>query len=521
MRRALLALSCVLAIPAVAHAKTGFGDAGQDIEGHDDWHFDFGGYLRLRGESLYNLDLDRGPTTSGEALFPVPLDDPDGQSLFEADMRLRTDLAVYAPGGFVALKLRADILDNFALGSTPEGIPSATTTQRALDTAIRIRRAYGEILTPIGLLAAGRMGQQWGLGMVANGGDCPDCDSGDVADRIAFITPIAGHIWAVAFDITSSGPLAPRASGFRPVDVTPTDDVRSVTFAMMHWLTDEARQRRLRASRTEFEYGAYAAYRWQDGDIPASYLPTSQPIELTGAQVVPRGFRAFLGDVWLRLAGPGFHIEAEGAIGWAEIAQPSLVPGVLLRDSVSSLQWGVALQSEFLDASGDFTFGLDAGAASGDSAPGFGAFPGAGDRAPRPGDLDGPQANVPSDTTVDNFRFHPDYRIDRILFHEIIGTVTDAFYARPHARVTLLRGGPGELRAAAAAIASFAVEPTSTPGNARPLGVELDPTLLYESRDGFQIAFEYALLVPLAGLDGSAQSAAVAQLARLRLGYLF
>ena len=154
-----------------------------------------------------------------------------------------------------------------------------------------------------------------------------------------------------------------------------------------------------------------------------------------------------------------------------------------------------------------------------DRAPGLGAFPGS--TAAKAGELDGAQVSPPRDTRADNFRFHPDYRIDRILFHEIIGTVTDAFYARPHARVTLLRGGPGELRAAAAAIASFAVEPTSTPGNARPLGVEIDPTLLYESRDGFQIAFEYALLVPLAGLDGSAQSATVAQLARLRLGYLF
>ena len=29
------------------------------------------------------------------------------------------------------------------------------------------------------------------------------------------------------------------------------------------------------------------------------------------------------------------------------------------------------------------------------------------------------------DTTVDNFRFHPDYHVDRILFREIIGTVTE------------------------------------------------------------------------------------------------
>ena len=42
----------------------------------------------------------------------------------------------------------------------------------------------------------------------------------------------------------------------------------------------------------------------------------------------------------------------------------------------------------------------------------------------KPGDLDGAKANPPFHTNVDNFRFHPDYRIDRILFREIIGTVT-------------------------------------------------------------------------------------------------
>ena len=31
----------------------------------------------------------------------------------------------------------------------------------------------------IGYLAGGRMGHHWGLGMLGNGGDCPDCDSGD------------------------------------------------------------------------------------------------------------------------------------------------------------------------------------------------------------------------------------------------------------------------------------------------------------------------------------------------------
>ncbi|MEO7094271.1 MAG: TIGR04551 family protein, partial [Polyangiales bacterium] len=116
-------------------------------------------------------------------------------------MRLRTDFAAYAVGGAVAVKTRIDVLDNVPLGGSPVGIPSASSTQRSDGGgAFRIKRAWGEARTPFGILAAGRMGNAWGLGMLANGGDCADCDSGDAQDRIAFVTPLAGLIWAAAYD---------------------------------------------------------------------------------------------------------------------------------------------------------------------------------------------------------------------------------------------------------------------------------------------------------------------------------
>ena len=62
------------------------------------------GYLRARAEDLYNLDLDRGTTPSGQPLFPVPLGNPNSQAMSYADIRLRTDVSVYAPGGTVAVK---------------------------------------------------------------------------------------------------------------------------------------------------------------------------------------------------------------------------------------------------------------------------------------------------------------------------------------------------------------------------------------------------------------------------------
>jgi len=213
------------------------------------------------------------------------------------------------------------------------------------------------------------------------------------------------------------------------------------------------------------------------------------------------------------------RIEAELAVLRARLEQPSLIPGAAITVPVTSSQLGFAFQSDFLF--GAAQLGFDSGYASGDDAPGFGAYPKLGQGPTMAGAFDGPQANPPRDRSVDNFRFHPDFRIDQILFREIIGTVTDAFYVRPHARATLLSIGSGKLEAVAALIASWAVQPSSTPSGKRPLGVELDPELRYATRDGFVINFAYGLLLPGAGFDGSMLAAQPAHAMRLRMGFLF
>ncbi|MBW2702058.1 MAG: TIGR04551 family protein [Deltaproteobacteria bacterium] len=505
-------------------SATGFTDIGQDIEARSETEFSIQGALRFRGSLLNNLDLDRGLTPSGAPFYYVPLDDPTAQTLTHADMRLRSDMAVYVPAAALSVKLRLDLLDNLALGSAPDGPPAGALGQEPPAVAFRIKRAYGEVLLPFGLLAAGRMGSHWGLGMLTNGGDCADCDSGDAADRIALMTPLAGHIWALAYDFSAIGPTGALADGSRVVDLDPADDVRTLTFAMLNFKTDLTRQRRAAADRATVEYGAYVSYRWQDKDVPASYLDLALPVDIDSAQVMARGLNALAGDAWFRLTLPSFRLEAEAAVLWSHIEQASLLPGALLQDPVESLQWGFAIESEYGSADSAFGFGLDLGLASGDSAPGFGATPRLNEAAGLPGDLHGAQARPPYDNRIDNFRFHPDYRIDRILFRELVGTVTDCFYIRPHVRYRLLElGGRGHLTVGLFAVASFALESASAPGGEHPLGIELDPTLAYVDRLGFSVVAEYAILLPLAGLDNSIQniSAKPAQLARLRLTYGF
>ena len=502
-------LSLVVALlltPAVAGA-TGFTDIGLDFPKSERLEFKLAGYMRARAEALDNLDLDRGLLPDGRALFPVPLDDPKGQWLSHADMRLRTDMSVYAPGGGVAVKVRLDTLDNEALGSMPEGVPYASLTQRPQGTLFSLRRAYGEALLPIGLLAVGRMGNQWGLGMYANGGDCLDCDGGDSVDRIAFLTPLFGHVFAFAFDYSATLALDPRADN-RTIAVAPTSNVRSITLAGLRFKTDLSRDRRRKAGKTTLEYGLLGSYRWQDGDVPAAYLPTpsSGPVALTPAEVMGRGAKFYIVDGYVHVTHPEFMIAAEGAYIGGQVDQASLIPGALLNKPVTSSQVGVAVESEIGTPTSPFGVGVDGGYASGD-----------------PGAILGAVPTPPPNYEVNSFRFDPDYFVDRILFREIIGMVTGAAYVRPHARARVFKNPAGELRFDVAGIASFATPSSASPSGDSPLGVEIDPSLTYRSRDGFFAALEYAALFPLSGMDNVAAGlrAQPAQSFRVRLAFLF
>lgn len=521
---ALAALALASWAGAPQAQATEFSEIGRGFNPDIDSVAEVDGFFRLRGDSMYNLDLDHGLTPSGRPLYPVPIADPDAQTLRHTDMRLRTDVSLYAPLGGVRVNTRVDVIDNLPLGSTPRGTPVTTTSQQPpTDRVFRIKRAWGEALTPFGVLAAGRMGNTWGLGMLSNGGDCLDCDSGDAADRVAFVTTQLDHFVAVAYDFGWTGPTVARPVDTRLVDLEPSDNVSTITAALLRQRDEYGLKRRLDAGEPTFDYGLVFSHRWQDKDIPISYVPTTDPVELSPQQVIDRNYRAQAWDVWLRLVGPGFRIEAEAAILRARIEEASLLPGVRYDVPLTSTQYAAALESDFGPQGGRFDAGLDVGLASGDAAYGFGAYPGPAAGPAEPGDLEGSQANPPYDNQVNNFRFHPDYRVDQILFREIIGTVTDAVYVRPHLGWDIWEATPGLLRFDLAGVFSAAAQPSSTPSGEAPLGVEIDPTLSYISRDGFGVRLDYGVLFPLAGFDNVAaqRSARPAQLWRLRLSYGF
>jgi uncharacterized protein (TIGR04551 family) len=135
-----------------------------------------------------------------------------------------------------------------------------------------------------------------------------------------------------------------------------------------------------------------------------------------------------------------------------------------------------------------------------------------------PGSIDGNQTGA-SNTTLNNYRFNPAYQIDLILWRRILGTVTDAWYLKPTFKWDVLDG----LTVGAQVVYSQAIFASSTPSQvSRPLGVELDLGVKYQSDDGFVFFLDYGLLKMLSGMNMATTGVGgVAQNVHAGLGILF
>lgn len=480
-----------------APGVTPIGDPVRATADTPDQRVRLSGFLRTRGDLGHNWDLGRGPTPSLPSVWPTPyVDDGASHTQTNADMRLRVDASIEVGWG-VSIRARAHVLDNLRLGSLPTGdLGGGSVTQRGPDQPIDLRQVYGQALLPFGVLTVGRMGAlvDWGTGFFLNAGNGLDDDYGDVGDRIALTTPLAGLLWTALYEISATGPASDAVRPeIRPAfDLDPRDDVRTVAFSVARYNSPATRNRLLRAGRNAVEFGLVGSYRWQSYDVSAGDVPSART-------ALVRDLTAFVGDAWVRADLGRFTFEGEFAFVGFRIANASLDPAAMLNLAVTGRQYGGVLRADYRGGE-RFMARVEFGFASGDDRPGFGARTAA--QSGRAGDLDGLQFDLtrtPRDVNIQNFRFHPNYRVDLIMWRRLIGTVTDAWYVRPMVRYRI---GP-MLTAEAAVIGSAAMEPNSTPSGKAPLGVETDVGLIYEQEHGFVMRLDYGLLLPLAGFDNA------------------
>jgi len=484
----------------------------------------------------------------------------DTQTIISANMRLRLDPTLNVSED-IRIRSTIDVFDNLVMGSTPESLPgfaqnptlplplfaaSQNPPQAGLNSiydALRIRRVWAEIMTPIGELRFGRMPQNFGLGLLANDGNRLDQDFGDNADQVVFGTRIAGHIIAPGYSWSSSGPFGRGGGagaggdldqGFfqneqgQRFNLDPADDVHSFLLVIAKKDSEDDIKEQLRQGNVVLNYGIFGVYRTQTFDIPSYYGPqqvlANPPVG--PEQYIVRGANAGIGSLWGRFQWDKLKIEAEfvGIIGQADgtattsgglddndSALQTIVDGEVFNNPLFILQGGFALETSYAFLNDSLVVGVDAGAASGDDAFGFGNRPVI-NQNPQAGDLDGKQYGeclergdvavdgvdcVRVDNDVTNFRFDSDYIVDMILWREILGTVTDAFYVKPHIAYYFTPG----LGLRADVIYSQAIFASSTPGLQNPLGVELDVKGFYANEDGVYIMPQAGILLPLGGLN--------------------
>ncbi len=508
------------------------------------------GYLRLRADLLHHLDLNRDPDPSGYFLFPRPIigthttsigtSDPyvtsaDHGSLTSANMRFRLEPTLNVSEQ-VRVRSQIDMLDNVVLGSTREaslyspdtfGAGSVVGNQvppvqgvNADRSSIAVKRAWAEVQTPLGLLSFGRMPNQWGLGILANSGSGLDDDFGDNVDRVQFAiplpTPIGGltfiphwdYIWS---GVTSQSNASLGNAGLgQPFDRDQGDDVRGIGLKVLKLDTPDDMKRRFEKGLASFNYGLWWSYKAQTFDFPNYSVTTApNPASSTGQPTYARrDASAHVLDLWTRYETKRLRLEFEGTAVYGQIgdapagtANASDIGPVLLR------QFGGVLQGVAKLNDGRLHLGGELGMASGDRNPGFGNQPGrvnqtSGGQATnvaQPGDIDG-QKFGPGDPILDirNFRFNRAYRVDLILWREIIGGVTGAWYLKPTLRWEFIEGLVGT----AQIVYSQSFYASSTPSRVNnALGLEGDIGLSYTSDDGFVAWLNYGILFPLGGFD--------------------
>jgi hypothetical protein len=107
---------------------------------------------------------------------------------------------------------------------------------------------------------------------------------------------------------------------------------------------------------------------------------------------------------------------------------------------------------------------------------------------------------IRNNKTITSFTFHRDYRVDLILFRQILGAVTNAAYFKPFIAHELLSTEELTLSTRLDVMYAAAMRPSGTPGDGDHWGLELDGQLGLETRSGFNASLTLGLLLPMDAL---------------------
>jgi uncharacterized protein (TIGR04551 family) len=495
------------------------------------------GYFRLRTEWLKNFNLgflDRardGVTQLGGAPFPRALgcssDEPGAEckNLSSANMRLRLEPTINLNEG-TSVHIQADVLDNQVLGGTATndlygnaalgtnlppvgpfgGSQSPSTAGLNSDRdSIQIKQAWAEVALPLGVLKFGRMPNHWGMGINHNGGGRDeiagtynlDADYGDQVDRVSFSAMIPGTqlraMIASDWDstrLTSNQTSENAGQQGRPFDLDDQDDADGWVGVISHM--DSPQEFKDAVDRGDFalNYGVYFEYKTQSWDYNLNGFTLGSQPDPVGAYV-PRDFKAYSPDLWVKLGYGPWNVEGEFV---AQLGKISRLDDYGKTTEADIRKYGGVLRVGWKGLDGKLHLGVEGGAASGDQW----------DNTPQ-GNTNIAFANLlgvcptgqvcAPDDKLSQFIFDRDYHVDMILWRRLVGAVTNAAYVKPFMSYDLTRS----IAMKVANVTSFALKPIATPGNSSVYGTEFDADLGY-SHGGLFVGISYGVLFPMSAM---------------------
>lgn len=422
----------------------------------------------------------------------------------------------------VRIKSTFDILDNYVLGDGPSSyygtgeVATATFPGTTIPTGSLIlpRRVWAEVRNrDLGELRFGLMPDHWGLGMLANAGNGLDDDFSTDLGRIQGTTKLLGFYLSAAYDFLNEGRMGRNSNVDRPgYDASQLDDFDQYTFSITRRVPDEDEDAVLARGGVVLNGGA----RFQMASTSSLLRSDTELQDLNSSLYTP--------DIWAQMRFGKLRLEIEAAwiIGTLQNSSDNRA-----KQYVSQL--GAAFESELRLLNDKLGLYLYAGAATGDSeVEGLSSEANFIDQA-------GLRGSGTADSTLINrristFRFHPAYRVDLILWRNIMRQITGAMYVKPGISYDFVKDSFGQLFGARVDLVySRATAPVQTWGNDPNLGVEIDATVYWRSadgpnkNDGYHAMLQYGVLFPMPGLAYVNQSSGLinAQTLRLVLGVMF
>jgi uncharacterized protein (TIGR04551 family) len=326
--------------------------------------------------------------------------------------------------------------------------------------------------------------------------------------------------------------------GGQPYDLARIDDMDHWVLMLMYKNEEQLARRQLARGLPVINAGAYFAYQQQEIASDTSDPDTSAAIGRSPRDIsegfVRRGYEAVLGDLWMQLRYRKFRVELEAALLYGTLDNTLDVDSDHdnLRDSQNDgwtiQQFGLASEMDYRALADRLRLGFGFGFATGDDDV-VSLNPATSGQA-----ATSMERQLTLDRTFSTFRFHPNYKIDLILWRSLMTRVQGAYYFRPSIEYDFFTdgcvkregrgkcpgpastdpweaGGGQRAGAGLTVIWSRASKPLQTPGHASDLGVELNLKLYYQispgevragvdEMGGLYTSLEYGVLFPLPGL---------------------